>query len=129
MAKAVWTGSLAFGLVSILVRLYPATERKDVRFHLVDAGGRRVRYRRFVPAEEPGEHDLEAAEVEEAHVGPVGGGREPEHMPSAAPRGDSGLAEAEVAFEDLMRGYEAEDGRMVLLGRDEIGRASCRERV
>jgi len=120
MAKAVWTGSLAFGLVSIPVRLHPATERKDVRFHLVDAGGRRVRYRRFVPAEELEEHGLEAADAKEAHVAPVGGGREPEQMPSAAMGGDSGLAEAEVAFEDLMRGYEAEDGRMVLLRRDEI---------
>jgi len=120
MAKAVWTGSLAFGLVTIPVRLYPATERKDVRFHLVDAGGRRVRYRRVVPAEEPEEPGLEAAEVEEAPVAPVGGGREPEQMPSAAPGRDLGLAEAEVAFEDLMRGYETEDGRMVLLRRDEI---------
>src|SRR6266508_5181468 len=95
MAKAVWTGSLAFGLVSILVRLYPATERKVVRFHLVDAGGRRVRYRRFVPAEEPEKHGLEAAEVEEAHVAPVGGGREPEQMPSAALGGEAGLPGAE----------------------------------
>jgi DNA end-binding protein Ku len=120
MAKAVWTGSLAFGLVTIPVRLYPATERKDVRFHLVDAGGRRVRYRRFVQAEEPGEPGLESDEVEEAPVAPVGGGREPEQMPSAASEKDSGPAEAEVAFEDLMRGYETEDGHMVLLRRDEI---------
>jgi DNA end-binding protein Ku len=48
MARAVWTGSLSFGLVTIPVRLYPATEPKDVRFHLMDATGRRARYRRFV---------------------------------------------------------------------------------
>jgi len=53
MARAVWTGSLSFGLVTIPVRLYPATEPKDVRFHLMDARGRRIRYRRFVSEEEP----------------------------------------------------------------------------
>ena len=42
MPKAVWVGSLAFGLVTIPVRLYPATEPRDVRFHLMDAQGRRV---------------------------------------------------------------------------------------
>jgi len=120
MAKAVWTGSLAFGLVTIPVRLFPATEQKDIRFHLVDAHGRRVRYRRFVAAEEPEEPAWEAAEVKPPPVAPVEGRREPEQMPSEAPRGDSGVVETEVAFEDLMRGYETEDGRMLLLGRDEI---------
>jgi len=45
--QAVWTGTINFGLVSIPVRLYPATEPKDVRFHLYDRRtGRRVRYER-----------------------------------------------------------------------------------
>jgi DNA end-binding protein Ku len=52
MARAVWTGSLSFGLVTIPVRLYPATELKDVRFHLMDSTGRHVPYRRFVQGEE-----------------------------------------------------------------------------
>ena len=51
MPKAVWTGSLNLGLVNIPVSLYAATEPKDVRFHLVDEAGRRVRYRRFVEVE------------------------------------------------------------------------------
>ena len=47
MRQAVWTGTITFGLVSIPVRLYPATEPKDVRFHLYDRrSGRRVRYER-----------------------------------------------------------------------------------
>ncbi|MGH7322630.1 MAG: Ku protein [Candidatus Rokuibacteriota bacterium] len=117
MAKAVWTGSLAFGLVTMPVRLYPATEPKDVRFHLVDARGRRVRSRRFVPAEEPEPPTREPGEVEAPAVEE---GREPERMPSGVPGADSELAETEVAFEVLMRGYETEDGRMVLLKRDEI---------
>src|SRR5438093_1061047 len=36
MSQAVWTGSISFGLVNIPVKLYPATEPKDVRFHLYD---------------------------------------------------------------------------------------------
>jgi DNA end-binding protein Ku len=42
-----WKGALQFGLVSIPVRLYAATEEKNVRFHQVhkaDAG--RIRYKR-----------------------------------------------------------------------------------
>ncbi len=59
MPRAVWTGSITFGLVTIPARLFPATEPKDVRFHLTDARGRRVRYRRFVADDEPGtEHAL-----------------------------------------------------------------------
>ena len=47
MKQAVWTGAISFGLVSIPVQLYPATEPKDVRFHLYDRrSGKRVRYER-----------------------------------------------------------------------------------
>src|SRR5919197_2300350 len=45
--QAVWTGTINFGLVSIPVKLYPATEPKDVRFHLYDRRtGKRVHYER-----------------------------------------------------------------------------------
>ncbi|MDT7716280.1 MAG: end-binding protein Ku [Pseudonocardiales bacterium] len=46
--RAIWKGALAFGMVSIPVRLYSATEDRDVSFHQVhdeDAG--RVRYQRM----------------------------------------------------------------------------------
>ena len=33
---------------------------------------------------------------------------------------DAGSDEEEIAFEDLMRGYETEDGRVVMLSRDEV---------
>jgi len=47
MSQAVWTGSISFGLVNIPVKLYPATEPKDVRFHLYDRRtGKRLRYER-----------------------------------------------------------------------------------
>jgi len=54
MPQAVWTGALSFGLVSVPVRLVPATEAKDVRFHLYDREGRRVRYRRVVETGDAG---------------------------------------------------------------------------
>lgn len=40
--RAMWTGSVAFGLVNVPIKLYSATEDHDVRFHQVHAvdGGR-----------------------------------------------------------------------------------------
>ncbi|MGO3022817.1 MAG: Ku protein [Brevibacterium sp.] len=40
--RAIWTGSIAFGLVNVPVKLYSATENHDVRMHQVHAkdGGR-----------------------------------------------------------------------------------------
>jgi DNA end-binding protein Ku len=53
MPQAVWSGSITFGLVTIPVRLYPATQAKDVRFHLYDRRtGKRVRYERVTREEE-----------------------------------------------------------------------------
>jgi DNA end-binding protein Ku len=117
VAKAVWTGSLSFGLVNIPVRLYPATEPKDVRFHLTDARGRRVRYRRFVPANEPAEVEWSAPETEASTAPGEALERQPD--PATTTR-DVSPRDVEVAFEDLMRGYETDDGRVVLLSRDEV---------
>jgi DNA end-binding protein Ku len=36
MARALWKGSISFGLVSIPVGLYPATKRNELAFHLLD---------------------------------------------------------------------------------------------
>ena len=47
MPRAMWTGSVSFGLVAIPVKLYGATEDKDISFHQVHAeDGGRVRYQR-----------------------------------------------------------------------------------
>ena len=35
MARAIWKGVITFGMVSIPVQLYPATQDKDVSFHLL----------------------------------------------------------------------------------------------
>jgi len=45
--RSIWKGSISFGLVSIAVKLYSATEEKDIAFHQVhrDDGGR-IKYKR-----------------------------------------------------------------------------------
>ncbi|MGY1744397.1 non-homologous end joining protein Ku [Blastococcus sp. SYSU D00695] len=45
--RSIWRGAVSFGLVSIGVRLYTATEDKDIRFNQVHAAdGGRIRYKR-----------------------------------------------------------------------------------
>jgi DNA end-binding protein Ku len=115
MPTAVWTGSLSFGLVNVPVRLVSATEPKDVRFHLYDRAGRRVRYERVVeapperePAEEPAVREPAEAEPVLETDAPV------EAAPAAAP------AHAPIAWADVMRGQENEFGEVVMLSREEI---------
>jgi DNA end-binding protein Ku len=38
MPRSIWTGSISFGLVSVPVRLFTATESKELRFHFLDRG-------------------------------------------------------------------------------------------
>src|SRR6266702_2318556 len=53
VARAIWSGSISFGLVSVPVKLFNATAPQDVRFHQFERdSGRRIRYRR-VTAEGP----------------------------------------------------------------------------
>ncbi|GGN70309.1 non-homologous end joining protein Ku [Actinoplanes lobatus] len=45
--RAIWKGAVSFGLVSISVKLYSATEEKDIRFHQVHrTDGGRIKYQR-----------------------------------------------------------------------------------
>ncbi|MDQ1495293.1 MAG: end-binding protein Ku [Actinomycetota bacterium] len=45
--RSIWKGSISFGLVSISVKLYSATEEKDVAFHQVHReDGGRIKYKR-----------------------------------------------------------------------------------
>src|SRR5436309_5897348 len=47
MARAIWTGSVAFGLVNVPVGLYAATEDRTVHFNQFQAGtADRIRYKR-----------------------------------------------------------------------------------
>ena len=36
MPRAIWSGTISFGLVSVPVRMFPATESKELRFHFLD---------------------------------------------------------------------------------------------
>jgi DNA end-binding protein Ku len=111
MAHAVWTGSISFGLVNIGVRMYPATEPKDVRFHLVDERGQRVRYRRFVP-------DEAAQVMDEEESLPTPASRESAERLTRGIEASPG-EEREVDYDDLMRGFETDEG-LVVLSPDEI---------
>jgi len=114
MTQAVWTGTISFGLVNIPVKLYPATEPKDVRFHLYDRRtGKRVRYERVT-------NDEEAATFEPPPVAP--GGRD---APWAA--GDAARAVARatgaaqpVGPEDVVRGVELPTGDLVTVTAAEL---------
>ncbi len=104
--RAVWTGSIGFGLVSIPVRLYPAVSPKDPRFHLLERGtGRRVRNRRVVREtyEPPPPSNFDVPE---------------ENPPAEA--GSSAPRERELREEELVRGYEVEPGRHVVIEREEL---------
>ena len=105
MARAVWTGSISFGLVSIPVRLFPATSPRDPRFHLVDRRtGRRIRYRRVVeePPPEPapsGQTDTSARRTE---------------PPASVP------TEREVPYSEVVKGYDVGEGRHVVVEPEEL---------
>jgi DNA end-binding protein Ku len=88
--RAIWKGSVSFGLVSVPVKLYSATESHDVSFRQVHAkDGGRIKYQRVCSID--GE---------------------------------------EIAYADIAKGYETEDGEMVILTDDDLAElpsASSRE--
>lgn len=78
--RAIWKGAVSFGLVSVPVKLYAATESHDVSFRQVHAkDGGRIKYQRICSID--GE---------------------------------------EVAYADIAKGYETEDGEMVILSDDDM---------
>ena len=47
MPRAIWTGSISFGLVNVPVKLYSAVHQEDLAFHqLEESTGARVKYKR-----------------------------------------------------------------------------------
>jgi DNA end-binding protein Ku len=53
MARAIWSGSISFGMVSIPVKLFGATESRDIRFHLLHSTcGTKLQQRRWCPTHE-----------------------------------------------------------------------------
>jgi DNA end-binding protein Ku len=78
--RAIWKGAVSFGLVSVPVKLYAATESHDISFRQVHAkDGGRIKYQRVCSID--GE---------------------------------------EVAYADIAKGYETQDGQMVVLDDDDL---------
>ena len=68
MPRALWTGTISFGLVSVPVRMYSAIDESDLRFHLVhEPDGGRIGYQKVCKAENapvPDDEIVKAFEVE-----------------------------------------------------------------
>ena len=80
MARAIWKGSIAFGLVNIPVALTSAESRPDIQLHMVDSSNHaRIRYERV--------------------------------------NADTG---EEVPWDRMVKGYEHEDGKFILLSSDDL---------
>jgi DNA end-binding protein Ku len=53
MPRAIWSGSISFGMVTIPVKMYGATESKDIAFHLLHAkDGTRLQQKRWCPTDD-----------------------------------------------------------------------------
>jgi DNA end-binding protein Ku len=53
MPRAIWKGAVSFGMVSIPIKLYTATEEKDVSFHLLHKKDHaRIKQQRYCPEDE-----------------------------------------------------------------------------
>jgi DNA end-binding protein Ku len=53
MARAIWSGSISFGMVSIPVKLFGATESRDISFNLLHSTcGTRLQQKRWCPTDE-----------------------------------------------------------------------------
>ena len=134
MPQAVWTGDLSFGLVNIPVKLFTATSPNRVRFHQYEAGtGRRIRYRRVAegppPLDRYGPIEEQQTELEQGDPGV----REVPEPPDDADdtqqmADDDGLEDVsedskgadEVQWEEIVRGFEIEPGRVVTVDPDEL---------
>ncbi|GEJ56116.1 non-homologous end joining protein Ku [Anaeromyxobacter diazotrophicus] len=87
MARAIWSGSISFGLVNIPVKLFSAISHKEVHFHMLhDADGARINLKRFCSAENvevPYEHIVKGYELSRGRYVTVTG----EELEAADPKG------------------------------------------
>ena len=131
MPQAVWVGDISFGLVNIPVKLYSATASKRVRFHQYEAGtGRRIRYARVAAGPAPEQPPPPPPEGETEQEAPRGAEPIEESvaaMPADRPREETGAAmpaepgdDTEVPWEEVVRGYEIEPGRVVTVTPEEL---------
>ncbi|MET8778054.1 Ku protein [Nocardia sp. NPDC004654] len=70
MARAIWKGSIAFGLVNVPVKVYTATEDHDIKFHQVHAkDGGRIKYQRVCTVDNK---PVEYVDIAKAYESPEG---------------------------------------------------------
>ena len=70
MPRAIWTGSISFGLVNVPVRMYSAIEEKDLHFNYVhEPDGSRIGYQKFCKDEERPVPDAEIVKAFEIEKG------------------------------------------------------------
>jgi DNA end-binding protein Ku len=118
MPQAVWTGTISFGLVSVPVRLYPATRRKDVRFHEIDREtGQRIRHQRVTESTAPPR--LADSSVWRAEPGEP---RVAARQPVTPPGIDESppVSPAVVPASEVVRGFEVGPDRYVTLEREDL---------
>ena len=69
MPRAIWSGTISFGLVNVPVRMYSAIDERDVHFHLIhEPDGGRIGYQKVCKAENepvPDDEIVKAYEVDE----------------------------------------------------------------
>ena len=116
MPQAVWTGTISFGLVSVPVRLYPATRRKDVRFHEIDRGtGQRIRHQRVtesVADQPPAVSNSWRVEPAEARI--------PAREPAGRRLDESSPSSRAVPASAVVRGFEVAPDSYVTLEREDL---------
>ena len=126
MARAVWSGTISFGLVSVPVRLYPATRRKDVRFHEIDRlSGQRIRHQKVIEIDAPtptlpreqgrdiyaSGRGIAAGQEGDVRSHPALGERGRD-LPPAMPR--------PVTAADVVKGFEVSKDRYVTVDREDL---------
>ncbi len=132
LPQAIWRGTISFALVNVPVGLYPATRKKDVRFHELDAlTGQRIRHQRVRPAESlslPGlledSEDLPLPARSTAWRQPEERKDQPSHaVPTETASGlaaPEGAATRDVAPEEVVKGFEVAPNRYVTVSRAEL---------
>src|SRR5437660_1794312 len=65
MARAIWSGSISFGLVNVPVKLYSAVHQQDLHFNQFDKSGNHIRYKRV--SEKTG-REVDGAKSKDASV-------------------------------------------------------------
>ena len=118
MPNSVWNGALSLGLVVVPVRLYPAIQKKTVRFRELDRDGRRVRHVRVSEPEveyEPMDRPFEFRPTS----GPKSAlAPRPEQREQIS--GDFDTLPTELAFEEIRKGFEVAPGQYVSMTRQEV---------